>query len=141
MDGRYEGTNGILALDLVGRKMPMHTGRLLKSFFHEVKNYLEKNSFNYNLKEYIPQLTKSFGRLQQVTTFLASKGLSNPDEAAGASVDYLKIFSLVSIGYIWTRYAEISYNILNDDKPNPEKVKPANRFMMKDTIILPCSPK
>ena len=37
--------------------------------------------------------------------------------------------------------SDISYNMLNDDKPNPEKVKPANRFMMKDTIILPCSPK
>ena len=57
----YEGTNGIQALDLVGRKIPMHTGRLLKSFFHEVKDYLEKNSFNYNLNEYIPHLTKSFG--------------------------------------------------------------------------------
>ena len=132
----YEGTNGIQALDLVGRKMPMHTGRLLKSFFHEVKEYLEKNSFNYNLNEFIPHLMKSFGRLQQVTSFLASKGLSDPDEAAGASVDYLKMFSLVAIGYIWTRYAEISFNKLNDDPNNFYKAKIAsgNYFMTK---ILP----
>ena len=75
--------------------MSIHTGRLLKSFFHEIKEYLEQNSFNYNLSEFIPYLMKSFGRLQQVTSFLASKGLSDPDEAAGASVDYLKMFSLV----------------------------------------------
>ena len=132
----YEGTNGIQALDLVGRKMPMHTGRLLKSFFHEVKDYLKKNSFNYNLNEYIPHLTKSFGRLQQVTTFLASKGLSNPDEAAGASVDYLRMFSLVAVGYVWTRYAEISFNKLNDDPDNFYKAKIAsgNYYMTK---ILP----
>ena len=36
----YEGTNGIQALDLVGRKLPMHNGRLLRSFFHEVKEYI-----------------------------------------------------------------------------------------------------
>ena len=132
----YEGTNGIQALDLVGRKMPMHTGRLLKSFFHEVKDYLEKNSFNYNLKDFIPHLTKSFGRLQKVTSFLASKGLSDPDEAAGASVDYLKMFSLVAVGYIWTRYADISFNKLNDDPQNFYKAKIAsgNYYMTK---ILP----
>ena len=79
---------------------------------------------------------KSFGRLQQVTSFLASKGLSDPDEVAGASVDYLKMFSLVAIGYIWTRYAEISFNKLNDDPDNFYKAKIAsgNYFMTK---ILP----
>ena len=132
----YEGTNGIQALDLVGRKMPMHTGRLLKSFFHEVKEYLEKNSFNYNLNDFIPYLMKSFVRLQQVTSFLASKGINDPDEAAGPSVDYLKMFSLVAIGYMWTRYAEISFHKLNDDPDNFYKAKIAsgNYFMTK---ILP----
>ena len=122
----YEGTNGIQALDLVGRKMPMHTGRLLKSFFHVVKKYLEKNSFNYNLNEFIPPLAKSFGRLQQVTSFIASKGLSNPDEAAGPAVDYLKMFSLVAIGYVWTQYAEISFNKQNDDTDGFYKAKIAS---------------
>ena len=132
----YEGTNGIQALDLVGRKMPMHTGRLLKSFFHVVKKYLEKNSFNYNLNEFIPPLEKSFGRLQQVTSFIASKGLSNPDEAAGPAVDYLKMFSLVAIGYVWTQYAEISSNKKNEDPEGFYKAKIASGkyFMSK---ILP----
>ncbi len=132
----YEGTNGIQALDLVGRKMPMHTGRLLKSFFHEVKEFLEKSSFNYNLNDFTPHLTKSFGRLQKVTSFLASKGLANPNEAAGASVDYLKMFSLVAIGYIWTRYADISQNKLNDDPENFYKAKiESGKYYM--TKILP----
>ena len=132
----YEGTNGIQALDLVGRKMPAHTGRLLKSFFHVVKEYLEKNSFNYNLSEFIPPLVKSFGRLQQVTSFIASKGLNNPDEAAGPATDYLKMFSLVAIGYVWTQYAEISFNKQNDDPEGFYKAKIASGkyYMLK---ILP----
>jgi hypothetical protein len=131
----YEGTNGVQALDLVGRKMPMHTGRILKSFFHEVKNYLETNSFNYNLNEYIPPLAKSFGRLQKVTTFLASKGLSDPDEAAGPASDYLKMFSLVAVGYVWTRYAEISSNKLNDDPEGFYKSKLASGKYYMNKIL------
>ncbi len=122
----YEGTNGIQALDLVGRKMPMHTGRLLKSFFHLVKKYLEKNSHNYNLNDFIQPLAKSFGRLEQVTSFISSKGLSNPDEAAGPAVDYLKMFSLVAIGYVWTQYAEISFNKQNEDHESFYKAKIAS---------------
>ena len=60
-------------------------------------------------------LIKSFGRLQQVTAFIAFKGLSDPDEAAGPATDYLRMFALVAIGYVWTRYAEISFSKLNDD--------------------------
>ena len=119
----YEGTNGIQALDLVGRKMPMHTGRLLKTFFHPIKEYIEKNSFNFNLSEFMPLLIKSFGRLQKVTAFIASKGLNNPDEAAGPASDYLKLFALVAIGYTWTRYAEISFSKLNDDPEGFYKAK------------------
>ena len=132
----YEGTNGIQALDLVGRKLPMHTGRLLKSFFHEVKEFLEKNSFNYNLNEFIPNLSKSFTRLQQVTSFLASKGLGDPNESAGPAVDYLKMFSLVAVGYVWTKYADISYNKQNDDPDDFYKAKIASGkfYMLK---ILP----
>tara|TARA_Y100000590_G_scaffold310436_1_gene350744 strand:- start:698 stop:1651 length:954 start_codon:yes stop_codon:yes gene_type:complete len=132
----YEGTNGIQALDLVARKMPMHTGRLLKSFFHTVKEYLETNSFNYNLNDFIPPLAKSFGRLQQVTTYIASKGLSNPEEATGPASDYLKMFSLVAVGYVWTRYAEISSSKLNDDPEGFYKAKIASgKYYM--TKILP----
>ena len=119
----YEGTNGIQALDLVGRKLPMHNGRLLRSFFHVVKGYIEKNTSNSNLSDFIPALMKSFGRLQQVTTVIASKGLSDPDEGAGPATDYLKMFALTAVAYVWTRFAEISYKKQNDDPTGFYKAK------------------
>ena len=119
----YEGTNGIQALDLVGRKLPMHNGRLLKSFFLLVKEYIETNAFNHNLKESMPHLIKSFGRLQQTTAFLASKGLSDPDEGAGPASDYLKMFALTSLAYIWVKYIDISYKKMNDDSKGFYKAK------------------
>ena len=129
----YEGTNGIQALDLVGRKLPMHNGRLLKSFFHVVKEYIEENTFNYNLKETMPHLIKSFGRLQQTTAFIASKGLSDPEEGAGPATDYLKMFALTSLAYVWVRYIDIAHRKMNDDPKGFYKAKIAtgNFFLNK----------
>ena len=70
----YEGTNGIQALDLVGRKLPMYNGRLLRSFFHEVKEYIEENTFNYNLKEVMPHLMKSFWKVATSNSLYCFKG-------------------------------------------------------------------
>ena len=119
----YEGTNGIQALDFVGRKLPMHNGRLLKSFFHLVKEYIEENAFNYNLKESFPHLMKSFERLQKTTAFLASNGLSDPEEGAGPATEYLKMFALTSLGYVWVRYIDIAHKKMNDDPKGFYKAK------------------
>ena len=92
--------------------------------------------FNYNLKDFMPSLTKSFNRLQQVTAYIASTGLKDPDEASGPASDYLKMFALVATAYVWTRYAEIAFNKLNND-PNGfylAKINSGKYFMTK---ILP----
>ncbi|MFN3622472.1 MAG: acyl-CoA dehydrogenase C-terminal domain-containing protein [Hyphomicrobium sp.] len=104
----YEGTNGVQALDLVGRKLPMHGGRLLRQFFHPVSDYIEANSTNEELAHLVGPLAKSFQRLQQATGFVAQAGLRNPDEAGAASSDYLRLFGLVALAYLWTRMAEVS---------------------------------
>ncbi|MBX9925911.1 MAG: acyl-CoA dehydrogenase C-terminal domain-containing protein [Hyphomicrobiaceae bacterium] len=104
----YEGTNGIQALDLVGRKMPAHMGRYLRQFFHPVAEYIEANKDKPEMAEFIGPLQKSFGRLQQATLFVAQKGMANPDEAGAASTDYLRLFGLTALAYLWARMAEIS---------------------------------
>jgi len=86
----YEGTNGIQALDLVGRKMPQSFGRLLRRFFHPVQKFIELNQADESLQEFIFPLAKAFAKLQQSTAIIAQKGLENPDEAGAASVDYLR---------------------------------------------------
>lgn len=106
----YEGTNGIQALDLVGRKMGQSTGRLLRPFFHEVSEYLDKKASDSTpeLQMMIGGLAKAFGRLQQATGFIAQQGLKDPNEGAAAATDYLRLFALVALGYLWLRMAEIA---------------------------------
>ncbi|NCO03673.1 MAG: acyl-CoA dehydrogenase [Alphaproteobacteria bacterium] len=110
----YEGTNGIQALDLVGRKMGAHIGRYLRRFFHPLSAYIEEHQANSDLQEFIFPLAKSFAKLQQSTAIIAQKGLKNPVEAGAASVNYLRQFALVAMGYMWVQMAQAAQEKINE---------------------------
>ena len=111
----YEGTNGIQALDLVGRKLSTSMGRYLRRFFHPVGEYLTAAAAKPELKDIAGPVLKTFGQLQQITALIGQKGMANPDEAGAAATDYLRMFALTALGYLWTRMAEISLAKLDSD--------------------------
>ena len=129
----YEGTNGIQALDLVGRKMPAHYGRYLRAFFHPVQAFIEANAADPEMEEFVLNLAKSFGRLQQATGMLAQKGLTNPDEAAAAATDFLNLFAYVAIAYLWARTAQLALSKKDDDPTGfyKAKLKTARFYMAR----------
>jgi len=104
----YEGTNGIQALDLVGRKMPAHTGRYLRRFFHPVQAFLEAEAATPEMEEFVTPVAKAFERLQRATGWLAQESLKNPDQAGAAASDYLHLFGYVALGYLWARMAKVA---------------------------------
>ncbi|MBE7635384.1 acyl-CoA dehydrogenase [Sneathiella sp. P13V-1] len=104
----YEGANGIQALDLVGRKIPSNLGRSLRRFFHPVDAFIQENMMNPEMKDYIMPLAKAFAKLQQATAMIGEKGMKNPDEAGAASTEYLHMFGLVALGYMWAQMAKIA---------------------------------
>lgn len=104
----YEGTNGIQALDLVGRKMPEDYGRLMRQFFHPVTDFLNANKDNVALGEFLPYFMSAFGKLQMSTITVATKGFGNPDEAGAAASDYLKLFAYVAVGFMWLKMAKVA---------------------------------
>jgi alkylation response protein AidB-like acyl-CoA dehydrogenase len=112
----YEGANGIQALDLVGRKMPQHNGRLLRRFFHPVDAWLRQRMATPALQEFVAPVMKAFNRLQQVTALVAQKGMADPDEAGAAASEYLRAFGLVAMGYLWARIAEIALTKLDGEE-------------------------
>jgi alkylation response protein AidB-like acyl-CoA dehydrogenase len=134
----YEGANGIQALDLVGRKLPAHFGRYLRTFFHPVMAFIEQRQMDAGLAEFVLPLAKAFARLQQVTLHVAQQGMKNPDEAGAASCDYLRLFALVAMAYLWARMAEIAQAKLAEGVEDPAfyqaKLATARFFMAK---ILP----
>ena len=104
----YEGTNGIQALDLVGRKMPQHAGRLLRRFFHPVSEFIAETESHPQLAPMVKVLAKSFQALQGATAHIAQKGMTDPEEAGAAATEYLRLFGLVALGYMWARMAQVA---------------------------------
>jgi alkylation response protein AidB-like acyl-CoA dehydrogenase len=135
----YEGANGVQALDLVGRKLPSHFGRLLRRFFHPAMTFIEDHQADQGLAEFVLPFAKAFSRLQQVTLHVAQQGLKNPDEAGAASVDYLRLFALVVLAYMWVQMVKVAKEQLengaNGDASFYEAKIATARFFM--TKILP----
>ncbi len=104
----YEGTNGIQALDLVGRKMPAHMGRLLRPFFHPIADYIAAHRADAAIAPLVAGLERAFGMLQMATGQIARDGLKDPEEAGAAATDYLRLMGLVAMSYMLTRSAEIA---------------------------------
>lgn len=104
----YEGTNGIQALDLARRKITAFDGRYLQQFFGPVEAYLKQNSSNPNLKNFIQPLGEAFDKLKSATQFVAGQWDVAPDDSAAAATDYLRMFGLVALAYLWVRMAEVA---------------------------------
>jgi alkylation response protein AidB-like acyl-CoA dehydrogenase len=104
----YEGANGIQALDLVGRKLGTGTGRLLRRFFHPLTAFIEAQASDPAMAEFTLPLHKSLAKLQQATAWVAETGLRRPEAAAAAASDYLELFALVALAWMWARMARIA---------------------------------
>ncbi len=102
----YEGANGIQALDLVGRKLPRDGGRAITAFFAEVNGFLGENKEDEALAPYLAPVKGALGQLQQATMWLMQNGMKNPDNAGAASTDYMHLFGLVALSYMWARIAK-----------------------------------
>jgi len=99
----YEGANGIQALDLVGRKLPKDGGRALQAFFGEVQAFVNANKDDAAMKPYVAPLNTALGHLQQATMWFVQNAMAKPDNAGAGATDFMHLFGLVALGYMWVR--------------------------------------
>lgn len=104
----YEGTNGVQALDLVGRKLIANNGETIKSFFVPVQTFIAKQQGNEAAAEFIQPLAEATQRLQDTTGWVYQQMAKNPIEAGAASSDYLKMFAHTAMAFMWARMAVIA---------------------------------
>jgi hypothetical protein len=102
----YEGTNGVQALDLVGRKLAADGGRAVMSFFAEIDAFVEQNQGDAALKPFTEGLADAKAKLQEGTMWLMQNGLMNPENAGAASTDYMHLFGLTALAYMWALIAK-----------------------------------
>jgi alkylation response protein AidB-like acyl-CoA dehydrogenase len=129
----YEGTNGIQALDLVGRKLSIGYGRLLQQFAGPVSALIADNEKNPECAEWIEPLAKAFERLQEATGYIALKAPTNHDEAGAVATDYLALFGYTALAYLWARAAILAQGKLktSEDIFYRSKVETARFYMTK----------
>ena len=108
----YEGTNGIQAMDLVGRKLPMNGGRALQAFLKIVADEVAEVRGNERLTAIAEALEKASGQLGAATMWLMQNAMQNPDNAGAGAVHYMHILGIVSTGLMWLRMAKAAAGLL-----------------------------
>jgi alkylation response protein AidB-like acyl-CoA dehydrogenase len=102
----YEGTNGIQALDLVGRKLAANGGRAVFGFFSDLEEFVSSNDENEKLRPYVEGVTAATAKLKDGTMWLMQNGMSNFDNAGASSHDYLQLFGLTALALMWAKMAK-----------------------------------
>ena len=117
-DGRipriYEGTNGIQAMDLVGRKLGLKGGRLIGQLFDTIRSFLATTPD----APYHRELGAALKALEHATTWIAANGMQDPEQAGAAASPYLRLTALTVIAYLWSRMASVAGRRLADGADN-----------------------
>ncbi|HEX8901193.1 acyl-CoA dehydrogenase C-terminal domain-containing protein [Vitreimonas sp.] len=105
----YEGANGIQALDLVGRKLGANGGRAIFAFFNEIDDFVHNHEDDADLKPFTDALASTKAQLQDGAMWLMQNGMTNFDNAGAASHDFLNLFGITALTYMWTLQAKAAF--------------------------------
>jgi len=120
----YEGANGIQALDLVGRKLGLNGGRAVMALFKEIGDFCEENRNDEKLAFFTKHLKKGLNDVQAATMWFMQNAMAKPDNAGAGSTDYMHLFGLVVLGYMWAKMAKAAEDALaNGDSARADYLK------------------
>ena len=109
----YEGTNGVQAMDLVGRKLPKDGGRAVRTFFEMVGRDIAEAKAAGDPAGVAASLEAAVGDLQAATMWLAQHGMADPDNAGAGAYAYMDLMGLVSLGWMWLKMAAAAQRALD----------------------------
>jgi alkylation response protein AidB-like acyl-CoA dehydrogenase len=110
----YEGTNGVQAMDLVGRKLPKDGGRAIRTFFELVGGEIAEAEASGDPAGIATALEPALQDLQAVTIWLAQNGPADPDNAGAGAYAYMDLMGLVTLGWMWLKMARAASAALRD---------------------------
>lgn len=117
-DGRisqiYEGTNGVQAMDLVGRKLGRKGGAAVLALFATIESFAKENEDDATLAEFVRPVRRGLEALRSATMWFAQNALANPNDAGAGAVDYLRLMGIVVMGWMWARIAKFAQRKLAD---------------------------
>ena len=112
----YEGTNGIQALDLVGRKLGLNGGKTVMGLFETVKTFIKDNQDDEALKaDFLDPLKTASKDLQSAAMYFMQNGIKDPNNALSGATDFMMMFGHVTLGFMWAQMAKVSSDALAGD--------------------------
>ncbi len=115
----YEGTNGIQAMDLVGRKLGKDGGRAIRGMFTAIAGDIADAKGAGDPAGVAAALEPALGELQAATMWLAQNGMADPDHAGAGAYAYMDLMGLVVLGWMWLKMAAISARL--KDEPGEDR--------------------
>ena len=108
----YEGTNGVQAMDLVGRKLALNGGRAVQALFRIVGEEVAAAKANEKLADFAGRLERALGELQAATGWFVQNGFTNPNNVGAGAHSYMHLMGVVALGLMWLRMASAAQALL-----------------------------
>ncbi len=112
----YEGTNGVQALDLVGRKLAQDGGKHVLAFFEMVKAEVVAQNDVARMAGFAEPLNAASKQLQAAAMYFMNNAMKNPNAALSGSYDFMHLMGHVCLGLMWTRMASAAYVALDEGR-------------------------
>ena len=115
----YEGTNGVQAMDLCGRKLAQHGGRAVQSFFKMVGEEVAAAKEEQGMAELAEALEKAAGEQQAATMWFMQNAMQNPNHLGSGAHHYMHIMGITCLMLMWVKMARVAKAALaegTDDK-------------------------
>ncbi|MGI8704278.1 MAG: acyl-CoA dehydrogenase C-terminal domain-containing protein [Sphingomicrobium sp.] len=137
----YEGTNGIQAMDLVGRKLPKDGGRAIRAFLELLGQEIAEAKAAGDPAGVAAALEPAVGDLQAATMWLAQNGMADPNNAGAGAYPYMDLLGLVSLGWMWMKMARVSSKALeegvDDSQFHEAKLATARFYAQRELVEAP----
>ncbi len=116
----YEGTNGVQAMDLVGRKLAQNGGRAVQAFFKIVDDECAAAKAGADSSDFAERLEKANGELKAATMWFMQNGMANPDNVGAGAHHYMHIMGIVALGLQWLRMSVAAREALESGEGNKD---------------------
>ena len=102
----YEGTNGVQAMDLCGRKLAHKGGAAIQKFFAVIDEEIAAAKENDALKDFAERLEKALGEQKAATMWFMQNAMANPNHLGAGAHHYMHIMGIVTLGFFWLKMAK-----------------------------------
>ena len=102
----YEGTNGVQAMDLCGRKLASKGGRAIQAFFKMIDEEIAEAKGNEALADIAVKLEKALGEQKAATMWFMQNAMANPNHLGAGAHHYMHIMGIVTLGFFWLKQAK-----------------------------------